>query len=102
MQQNQGRSTRHWGLALPGNSSQVAAEIRRSATLRELSAKQRELVDSCAGYFINHRELLRYDQYLAAVYLIASGITARPLAATKSCQDGKLLVEKTRSCTIVS
>jgi len=59
---------------LLGNSSEVAAGIRRSATRRELSAKQREPIDSCAGYLINNRKLLRYDQYLAAGYPIATGV----------------------------
>jgi hypothetical protein len=59
---------------LLGHSSQVAAGIRRSATLRELSAKEREPVDDCANYLINYREWLRYDQYLAAGYPIATGV----------------------------
>jgi hypothetical protein len=59
---------------LLGKSSQVAAGIRRGATRRGLSAKQRESVESCACYLNNHREMLRYDQYLAAGYPIASGI----------------------------
>jgi len=59
---------------LLGNSSQVAAGIRRSATRRELSAKEREPVDSCADYLINYRKFLHYDQYLAAGYPIATGV----------------------------
>lgn len=59
---------------LLGNSSHVAAGIRRSATLRELSAKDREPVDSCADYLINYRKFLHYDQYLAAGYPIATGV----------------------------
>jgi len=59
---------------LLGNSSRVAAGIRRSATLRCLSAKERAPIDSCADYLINHRELMRYDQYLAAGYPIATGV----------------------------
>jgi hypothetical protein len=59
---------------LIGRSSQVAAGIRRSATLRQLSSKEREPIDDCAGYLINHRSYLRYDQYLAAGYPIATGV----------------------------
>ncbi|MCW5969335.1 MAG: ISKra4 family transposase [Blastocatellales bacterium] len=59
---------------LLGKSAQVAAGIRRRATRQGLSGKQREGVESCARYLNNHRELLRYDQYLAAGYPIASGI----------------------------
>jgi hypothetical protein len=59
---------------LLGKSSQVAAGIRRRATRQRLSGKQRAGVESCAGYLNNHRDLLHYDQYLAAGYPIASGI----------------------------
>lgn len=59
---------------LLGASSRVAAGIRRSATLRQLSAKERAPIDSCANYLINHREYLHYDQYLAAGYPIATGV----------------------------
>lgn len=38
---------------LQGQSSQVAAGMRRSATLRDLSDKQREAVDTCADYLLN-------------------------------------------------
>lgn len=59
---------------LLGRSSQVAAGIRRSATRRQLSSKQREPIDACANYLINLRKFLRYDQYLAAGYPIATGV----------------------------
>jgi hypothetical protein len=59
---------------LLGNSSHVAAGIRRSATLRQLSVKEREPVDRCADYLLNYRQFLRYDQYLAAGYPIATGV----------------------------
>jgi hypothetical protein len=59
---------------LRGRSSQVAAGIRRSATRRALSAKQREPVDRCSNYLLKYREFLRYDQYLAAGYPIATGV----------------------------
>lgn len=59
---------------LLGNSSHVAAGIRRSATRRKLSVKEREPVDLCADYLLNYRQFLRYDQYLAAGYPIATGV----------------------------
>jgi hypothetical protein len=59
---------------LLGNSSRVAAGIRISAARRKLCAKAREPIDACATYLINHREYLRYDQYLAAGYPIATGV----------------------------
>ena len=59
---------------LRGNSSSVAAGIRRSATLRKLTAKQRQPLDKCADYLLKYREYLRYDQYLAAGLPIATGV----------------------------
>jgi len=50
---------------LRGKAAQVAAGMRRSATLRALSAKQREPVDEAARYFLNHQQYMRYDAYLA-------------------------------------
>jgi len=59
---------------LEGHSSDVAAGIRRSATRRGLSQTKREPIDRCARYLLNHRDYLRYDQYLAAGFPIATGV----------------------------
>ncbi|MEW6498985.1 MAG: ISKra4 family transposase [Cyanobacteriota bacterium] len=59
---------------LRGHSSQVAAGIRRSATLRELSIQQREPADDCADYLLKYAPYLRYHQYLAQGFPIASGV----------------------------
>jgi len=59
---------------LEGRVSDVAAGIRRSATLQKLSAKDREHVDKCADYLLKYRNFLHYDQYLAQGYPIASGV----------------------------
>jgi hypothetical protein len=59
---------------LQGKASDVAAGIRRSATLQELSAKDRENVDKCADYLLKYREFLRYDIFLAKGYPIATGV----------------------------
>lgn len=59
---------------LRGRSSEVAAGMTRSATLRGLSARQREAVDRCAAYLLKYRQFLHYDQYLAAGYPIATGV----------------------------
>jgi hypothetical protein len=40
---------------LRGRSSHVAAGMRRSATLRKLSQKEREPVDDCADYLLKYR-----------------------------------------------
>lgn len=59
---------------LQGQSSQVAAGMRRSATLRALSEKQREAADTCADYLLNRPSFLRYDVFLALGFPIATGV----------------------------
>jgi hypothetical protein len=59
---------------LRGHSSEVAAGIRRSATLRELSASKRIPVDKCADYLLKYRAFLHYDRYLAEGFPIATGV----------------------------
>jgi len=59
---------------LRGNSSQVAGGMRRSATLRGLTTSQRESVDDCADYLIKYAPYLRYHEYLAAGFPIATGV----------------------------
>lgn len=59
---------------LRGKSSHVAAGIRRSATLRNLSEKDREPADDCADYLLKYSDYLRYDRYLAAGLPIATGV----------------------------
>ena len=52
----------------------MAAGLRRSATLRKLSPKQREPIDRCADYLLKCRDFLHYDSYLAAGFPIATGV----------------------------
>jgi hypothetical protein len=59
---------------LRGNSSAVAAGMRRSATLREMKTKDRFAIDDCADYLLKYRRYLRYDQYLAAGLPISTGV----------------------------
>src|SRR5580704_1007516 len=59
---------------LKGKSSDVAAGMRRSATLRSLSAHTRAPVDTCADYLLKYRELLKYDEFLAKGLPIATGV----------------------------
>jgi hypothetical protein len=59
---------------LRGRSSQVAAGMTRSATLRGLSARQRAPIDRCANYLLKYSDFLHYDEYLAAGYPIATGV----------------------------
>jgi hypothetical protein len=59
---------------LRGHSSQVAAGLRRSATVRGLSKEKRKPLDKCADYLLKYREFLHYDQYLAAGLPMATGV----------------------------
>lgn len=53
---------------------QVAAGMRRSATLQKLTKKKREGADTCARYLIRKRKLLNYAQALRQGYPIATGV----------------------------
>jgi hypothetical protein len=59
---------------LCGGVSDVAAGMRRSATKRGLTAAQRQPIDRCANYLLNLKDYMRYDQYLAAGFPIATGV----------------------------
>jgi hypothetical protein len=59
---------------LEGHSSDVAAAIRRSATKRNLAKGTRKGIDDCARYLLQRRSMLRYADYLAAGFPIASGV----------------------------
>jgi len=59
---------------LRGKAGFVAGGMRRSATLRGLSSKQREPIDTCARYLLNHSPYLRYDRYLSQGFPIATGV----------------------------
>jgi hypothetical protein len=58
---------------LHGKASDVAAGMRRSATLRRLSAKAREAIDCCANYLLKYAHMMKYDEYLKEGFPIASG-----------------------------
>ncbi len=59
---------------LRGNASGVARGMRQSATKQGVAGSRRKGVDACARYLLNHKKHLRYDEYLAAGYPIASGV----------------------------
>lgn len=59
---------------LRGKAGLMAGGMRRSATLRGLSPKARETVDTCARYLSNHSPYLRYDRYLAKGLPVATGV----------------------------
>ena len=66
--------TEHLVARLEGDARNVAAGIRRRATLRGLSAKEREAVDDGADYLRDYAPYLRYAEALAAGYPIATGV----------------------------
>ncbi len=59
---------------LRGKAVHVAAGMRRSATLRGLTATARAPVDDCAGYLLKYQAFMRYDEYLARGLPIATGV----------------------------
>lgn len=59
---------------LEGKASSVAGAIRRSATMRGLTKKQRKNVDKCARFLLNQKAYLNYKEYLARGLPIATGV----------------------------
>jgi len=66
--------TEHALAILKGRSSDVAAGIRRSATLRGLRSKMRKGADDCADYLLAKREMFHYDEHLQADLPIATEV----------------------------
>jgi hypothetical protein len=54
--------------------SQVAAGMRRSATMLNLSKTRRKPVDKCANYLRKYADFMNYDQALAAGLPISTGV----------------------------
>ncbi|MCP5093527.1 MAG: ISKra4 family transposase [Gammaproteobacteria bacterium] len=59
---------------LKGEAHQVAAGIRRSATMRNIGKTKRKAADKCANYLLKYKDYLHYDQYLAKGFPIATGV----------------------------
>ncbi len=59
---------------LNGKVSDVAAGMRRSATLRKLPADKRKAVDKCADYLLKYRDMACYDRCLKQGLPIATGV----------------------------
>lgn len=59
---------------LRGKAGLVAGGMRRSATLRGLSTRQRKPIDTCARYLLNQSSYLRYNRYLSQGLPIATGV----------------------------
>ena len=61
-------------LILQGKVSQVAAGIRRSATLQKISKEKRVPIEKCSGYLLKNKPYLQYHLYLKEGLPIATGI----------------------------
>jgi len=59
---------------LRGNAGHVAGGMRRSATLRSLTSAERKPVDACANYLLTYGPYLKYNDYLAKGFPIATGV----------------------------
>ena len=61
---------------LEGRVGYVIGYFRRLLTSgpKRLSAAQRRTINAAVTYFENHREYMKYDEYLAAGYPIGSGV----------------------------
>jgi hypothetical protein len=59
---------------LQGKARSVVRRLRRAATTNGLSGKQREPLDQCLTYLVNHFPYLNYPHYLARGYPIATGV----------------------------
>ena len=59
---------------LTGKAGLMAGRMRRSATLKKFTDKQREPVEICATYLKNKAPYLKYDRYLEPGFTIATGI----------------------------
>lgn len=59
---------------LQGKASDVAAGIRRSATLAGLPQSERAPVDACCDYILKRTHMMHYDEFLADGLPIASGV----------------------------
>ena len=59
---------------LRGKAGLMAGGMRRSATVRGLTAEQRKPVDTCATYLLNKSPYLQYNRYLSQGFPIATGV----------------------------
>jgi exonuclease VII small subunit len=59
---------------LRGKAGYVAGGMRRSATRRSMGSADRKPVDACANYLVTYAPYLKYNQYLAQGFPIATGV----------------------------
>ena len=59
---------------LEGNVSSVIRGLRRQGTLSHLNSEKRKRLDDICQYLQNNQEAMRYNEYLAEGYPIATGV----------------------------
>ena len=59
---------------LQGNVGRVIGGLKQSLKKNGLSDKKKETIEEVIRYFKNHRQWMRYDEYLEAGYPIGSGV----------------------------
>ena len=59
---------------LQGNVGYVIGGLRITLAKRTLTASRITTLNRSITYFVNHQHMMKYDQYLAAGYPIATGI----------------------------
>ena len=66
--------THHLRMLLEGKVGYVIRNFRRLIKQHKLEDGEKEAVESAITYYENNRDHMRYDEYLAAGYPIASGV----------------------------
>lgn len=61
-------------LLLEGKVGYVIGGLRQMLSKQRLSVGKRKTILGVIGYYENHRDVMRYDAYLAAGYPIGSGV----------------------------
>lgn len=59
---------------LEGKVGRVIGGLRQILTKRKLSKAQRKAIMKAVNYFNNYRDKMKYDEYLAAGYPVATGV----------------------------
>lgn len=59
---------------LEGRVGRVIGGLKQMLSKRELKSSQKKALKDAITYFENHREWMRYDEYLSAGYPIGSGV----------------------------
>lgn len=61
-------------MLLQGRVGGVIGGLRRMATVHGLTGAKLDALEAVIGYYENHRDMMRYDEYLTAGYPIGSGV----------------------------